>query len=74
MEWTSRLRTILSSEPAPSADSLAQNERGQDSDWKALGFFGVNVWTASNGTGCTLEFHLDSIAGMLIGTATLPIT
>jgi glucosylceramidase len=34
----------------------------------------VNVRTASNGTGGTLEFHLDSITGTLIGTAELPIT
>jgi glucosylceramidase len=34
----------------------------------------VNVRTASNGTGGTLEFHLDSITGALIGTAALPIT
>jgi glucosylceramidase len=34
----------------------------------------VNVRTASNGTGGTLEFHLDSITGTLIGTAALPTT
>lgn len=34
----------------------------------------VNVRTASAGQGGTLEFHLDSASGPLIGTATLPIT
>lgn len=34
----------------------------------------VSVRTASAGAGGTLEFHLDSISGTLIGTATLPVT
>lgn len=34
----------------------------------------VNVRTASAGQGGTLEFHLDSASGPLIGTATLPVT
>jgi glucosylceramidase len=34
----------------------------------------VNVRTASGGNGGTLEFHLDSATGMLLGTATLPVT
>jgi glucosylceramidase len=35
---------------------------------------GVSVRTASAGAGGTLEFHLDSVGGTLIGTATLPVT
>ena len=35
---------------------------------------GVNVRTASGGGGGTLELHLDSVGGPLIGTATLPVT
>jgi len=35
---------------------------------------GVSVRTASGGVGGTLEFHLDSAAGPLIATATLPVT
>jgi glucosylceramidase len=35
---------------------------------------GVSVRTASGGAGGTLEFHLDSAAGPLIATATLPVT
>lgn len=34
----------------------------------------ASVRTASGGVGGTLEFHLDSISGTLIGTATLPVT
>jgi glucosylceramidase len=34
----------------------------------------VSVRTASNGTGGTVEFHLDSTTGTLVGTATLPVT
>jgi glucosylceramidase len=34
----------------------------------------VNVRTASAGNGGTLEFHLDSVTGTLLGTATLPVT
>lgn len=34
----------------------------------------VSVRTASAGAGGTLEFHLDSISGPLIATATLPVT
>jgi glucosylceramidase len=34
----------------------------------------VNVRTASDGTGGTVEFHLDSATGPLIATATLPVT
>jgi len=34
----------------------------------------VNVRTASAGQGGTLQFHLDSITGPLIATATLPVT
>ena len=34
----------------------------------------VNVRTASGGNGGTLEFHLDSATGTLLGTATLPVT
>ena len=35
---------------------------------------GVSVRTASGGRGGTLEFHLGSVGGPLIGTATLPVT
>ncbi len=35
---------------------------------------GVIVRVASGGNGGTLEFHLDSAGGSLIGTATLPVT
>ena len=38
------------------------------------GVSSVNLRTASNGTGGTLEFHLDSTTGTLIGTATIPVT
>jgi glucosylceramidase len=34
----------------------------------------VSVRTASGGAGGTLEFHLDSASGTLVGTATLPVT
>jgi glucosylceramidase len=34
----------------------------------------VSVRTASGGNGGTLEFHLDSAAGALLGTVTLPVT
>lgn len=34
----------------------------------------VSVRTASGGAGGTLEFHLDSMSGILVGTATLPVT
>ena len=34
----------------------------------------VSVRTASGGSGGTLEFHLDSVGGPLIGSATLPVT
>jgi glucosylceramidase len=34
----------------------------------------VNVRTASGGNGGSLEFHLDSATGTLLGTATLPVT
>jgi glucosylceramidase len=34
----------------------------------------VLVRTASAGNGGTLEFHLDTVAGTLLGTATLPVT
>ena len=34
----------------------------------------VSVRTASGGNGGTLEFHLDSPTGTLLGTATLPVT
>jgi glucosylceramidase len=35
---------------------------------------GVSVRTASAGQGGTLQFHLDSLTGPLIATATLPVT
>jgi glucosylceramidase len=38
------------------------------------GVSNVSVRTASAGNGGTLEFHLDSLAGTLVGTATLPAT
>jgi len=38
------------------------------------GVSGVSVRTASGGQGGSLEFHLDSISGPLVSTATLPIT
>ena len=38
------------------------------------GVSGVTVRTASGGNGGTLEFHLDSASGTLLGTATLPVT
>ena len=34
----------------------------------------VTVRTASGGNGGTAEFHLDSVGGPLLGTATLPVT
>ncbi len=34
----------------------------------------VNLRTASAGSGGTLEFHLDSVTGALIGTTTVPVT
>jgi glucosylceramidase len=34
----------------------------------------VNLRTASAGSGGALEFHLDSVTGALVGTATIPIT
>ena len=34
----------------------------------------VSVRTASGGSGGTLEFHLDSLSGPLVATATLPVT
>ncbi len=34
----------------------------------------VNLRTASAGSGGTLEFHLDSVTGTLVGTATIPVT
>jgi len=34
----------------------------------------VSVRTASGGSGGTLEFHLDSVSGPLVATATLPVT
>jgi glucosylceramidase len=40
----------------------------------ASGISTVSVRTASNGTGGTVEFHLDSTTGTLVGTATLPVT
>jgi glucosylceramidase len=38
------------------------------------GVSGVSVRTASGGNGGTAEFHLDSAAGPLVATATLPVT
>ena len=38
------------------------------------GVSSVNLRAASAGNGGTLEFHLDSISGTLIGTATIPVT
>ncbi len=38
------------------------------------GVSGVNLRTASAGSGGTLEFHLDSVTGTLVDTATIPIT
>src|SRR6266853_1135991 len=38
------------------------------------GVSSVNLRAASAGNGGTLEFHLDSITGTLIGTATIPVT
>ncbi len=38
------------------------------------GVSAVNVRTASGGNGGTVEFHLDSATGTLLGTATLPVT
>lgn len=40
----------------------------------ASGVSSVNVRTASAGSGGTLEFHLDTLNGPLIGTAALPVT
>jgi hypothetical protein len=34
----------------------------------------VSVRTVSGGSGGTLEFHLDSVGGPSIGSATLPVT
>ncbi len=34
----------------------------------------VSVRTATGGSGGTLEFHLDSVSGPLVATATLPVT
>ena len=38
------------------------------------GVSSVNLRTASAGSGGTLEFHLDSVTGTLVDTATIPIT
>ncbi len=38
------------------------------------GVSSVSVRTASAGNGGTIEFHLDSVTGTLIGTATVPVT
>ena len=38
------------------------------------GVSSVNLRTASAGSGGTLEFHLDSVTGGLVGMATIPIT
>ena len=35
---------------------------------------GIRVRSASGGQGGTMEFHLDSATGPLVGTATLPVT
>jgi glucosylceramidase len=38
------------------------------------GVSSVNLRTASAGNGGTLEFHLDSVTGTLLGSATIPVT
>ena len=38
------------------------------------GVSSVNIRAASGGVGGTIEFHLDSLTGPLIGTAVLPVT
>jgi glucosylceramidase len=40
----------------------------------ASGVSSVNVRVASDGTGGTLEFHLDAVSGPLTGAAMLPVT
>jgi glucosylceramidase len=39
-----------------------------------LGVSSVNLRTASAGSGGTLEFHLDGVAGTLVGSAPIPVT
>jgi len=68
-------------------ESTADTSGGYDlgfadnGDWAAYknvdfgsGIKSVNVRVASAGSGGTLEFHLNGIAGPLIGSATIPIT
>jgi glucosylceramidase len=68
-------------------ESTADTNGGYDlgfannGDWAAYknvdfgsGIKSVNVRVASAGSGGTLEFHLNGIAGPLIGSATIPIT
>jgi glucosylceramidase len=38
------------------------------------GVSSVSIRVASGGSGGTLEFHLDALSGLLVGTATLPAT
>ena len=57
---------------------LGYSDNGDWAHYKNINFGSgvstVAVRTASAGTGGTLEFHLDSVAGTLIATANLPAT
>jgi len=77
----------LETESLAPADPIADPNGGYDVGYSSDGSwaqfwnisFGsgvksVNVRAASAGSGGTLEFHLDSLTGPLIGTATLPVT
>jgi glucosylceramidase len=57
---------------------LAFADNGDWAHYKTVNFgsgvSAVSVRTASAGKGGTLEFHLDTLTGPLVGTATLPVT
>src|SRR5260370_22387760 len=57
---------------------LGSADNGDWAHYKSVNFGAgvgsINLRTASAGSGGTLEFHLDSVTGALIGTATVPIT
>src|SRR6266849_3362654 len=57
---------------------LGYADNGDWAHYKSVNFGSgvgtVNLRTASAGSGGTLEFHLDSVTGALIGSATIPVT
>src|SRR5216684_4266583 len=57
---------------------LGYADNGDWAHYKSVNFGSgvgtVNLRTASAGNGGTLEFHLDSVTGALIGSATIPVT